>query len=225
MMRVACVMRSGGAYSLDWVWKLAAGLVRHTPAAQLVCLTDLVAEPCTERGVIIEPLPGPWGGWWSKMSLWGPHFYEPGLTLFLDLDTVIVGDVSPFFDYAGDLAMMRDFNLREHREVTGKPAIGSAVVVWRGDAMGPVYRAFVKDPAAAIRAHPRRMDHFIRRHLPPCEYVQDLWPGLIGSAKNRFAGWLPGPPAGAALLCTWGKPRIDQLPLTHWYRKLWEEQC
>jgi hypothetical protein len=243
---VACVLKSGGTasytslareppgaatgpYSAEYVWRLRQGLARHTPGFQLdgteattaplVCLTDdrRLVERGSVGGVRFEPLEHDWPGWWAKMAL----FRLEGPILYLDLDTVITGAVTPLLEYAGNLAILRDFNIREHG---GLPAIGSAVLLWTAGAMRPVWDAFIADPERAIREHPKRADHFIRKHLPPCDYVQDLWPGLVACAKDGFRGWLPGPPAGARIICTWGKPRIPELPATHWYRRLWEEE-
>jgi hypothetical protein len=212
---VACVLKSGGIYTMDWVQRLRRQVLRHHPEVRFVCLTDLVDE--APRDVEVTPLPSNWPGWWAKMAL----FRLEGPILYLDLDTVITGAVTPLLEYAGNLAILRDFNIREHG---GLPAIGSAVLLWTAGAMRPVWDAFIADPERAIREHPRRADHFIRKHLPPCDYVQDLWPGLVACAKDGFRGWLPGPPAGARIICTWGKPRIPELPATHWYRRLWEEE-
>jgi hypothetical protein len=218
---VACVLRSGGIYTMDWVQRLRRQVLRHHPEVRFVCLTDLVDE--APRDVEVSPLPLDLPGWWAKMFLWAPGQFAAGeRILYLDLDTVIApdGDLSPCLEYSGQLAMMRDFNIRQH---FGKPGIGSAVVLWTADAMRPVWDAFAADPERAIREHPKRMDHFIRRHLPHCDYIQDLWPGLVACAKDEFRGWLAGPPAGARIICTWGRPRIPELPATHWYRRLWEE--
>jgi hypothetical protein len=228
-MRVVCVLRSGGRYNFTWVRRLAAGLKRHNPDAELYCLTDAVAEQATaEDGTELVPLRRSDPGWWAKQELWAP--WQPwnqaeDLTLYVDLDSVITGVIAPLFDYPGCLAMMRDFMLAEHREVRGKPAIGSAVVLWRGDAMQPVWEAFTADPAAAIQEHQKRSDHFIRKHLPPCDYVQDLWPGLVVSAKSGFREWRSSPPSGGSILCGWGRPRMEELPENHWFRTLWEGQC
>lgn len=230
---VVCVLKQGPHYSMEYVERLAYGLRCSTPEAQLICLTD--SDEHRPSGVHFLWLEHRWAGWWSKMNLFKPGILPPGLKLYLDLDTVVThsrrrrrarsplrGDLQPLFDYPGNLAILRDFNLREHKQVPGKPAIGSAVLLWRGEAMWPVWNAFIRNPTKVILDHSKRMDHFIRKHLPPCDYIQDLWPGLVQCAKDGFKGWRQEAPGGAALLCTWGGPRIHELPPTHWYRRLWE---
>jgi hypothetical protein len=150
-------------------------------------------------------------------------FRLPGPMMYVDLDSVIVGDLSDLLAYPGRCAILRDFNLREHREVKGVPAIGSAVILWRDDAMRPVWDAFMADPEGIIRRHPKRADHFLVRHLPAdVEYVQDVFPGQVACAKDGFRGMRKAPPQGARIITTWKSPRIHELSPAHWLRRAWE---
>nr|WP_145924153.1 hypothetical protein [Halomonas elongata] len=42
-----------------------------------------------------QPLAHGWPGWWSKLELFRPH---GGDLLYLDLDTVVRGDLQPLID-------------------------------------------------------------------------------------------------------------------------------
>lgn len=220
---VACVLKTSATYGIEHVHRLRLAVARHHPGVRFVCLTDAPERP---YGVDVIPLAYDLPGWWSKMEAWRPGVFLPGeLVVQLDLDTVVLAPFTPLLEYAGNLAMMRDFNIREHHtmpHLRGLPAIGSAVIVYREGAMRPVWDAFIRDPAKAMAENKKRMDHFIRKHLPPCDYVQDLWPGMVLCAKNGFRGFHARQPKGGSLLCTWGGPRIQELPADHWYRKLWE---
>jgi hypothetical protein len=89
MINVVCLLRQGGkvGYDASWVEKLQRGVQRNlTLPHRFVCLSDCDV-PC-ER---IELLPGD-HGFWSKLQLFRPGILS-GPTLFLDLDTVVCGDL------------------------------------------------------------------------------------------------------------------------------------
>jgi len=52
----------------------------------------------------IIPLRHNFPGWWSKMELHRPDM-PPGRTLYLDLDSYVIRDLSPILDYPGNLVM------------------------------------------------------------------------------------------------------------------------
>lgn len=90
-LTVACVLKSGGDFDAEYVERLRDGVSKHLGPHRFVCLSD-VPVPC-ERISLKHDLPG----WWSKMELFRP---DTGLgdIFYLDLDTVIVGDLSPLLD-------------------------------------------------------------------------------------------------------------------------------
>ena len=117
MLTVACVLKSGGTYTPEWVGRLRAGVKRHLPREHMfVCLSD-VDVPSMRI-----PLEHDWPGWWSKMEL----FRLPGPILYFDLDTAIVGSLSDIADYIAEakapFTMLRDFYAPSHR--------GSGVMAW-----------------------------------------------------------------------------------------------
>ena len=89
MINVVCLLRQGGkvGYDAGWVAKLQRGVQRNlTLPHRFVCFSDCDV-PC-ER---IELLPID-QGFWSKLQLFRPGVLS-GPTLFLDLDTVICGNL------------------------------------------------------------------------------------------------------------------------------------
>lgn len=83
---VACVLKSGGDFDAEYVERLRDGVKKYL-GIRFVCLSD-VDVPC-ERIPLTQNLPG----WWSKMELFRPDI--EGDIFYLDLDTVIVGDLRP----------------------------------------------------------------------------------------------------------------------------------
>jgi len=93
-MIIACV-RTGTKYPFEYVVKLRNMVERHAGdlAYRFVCLTDQL-ERCFGIEFIdisSEGLPG----WWGKMTLLKWHWRRMQRVVYLDLDTVIVGDLAP----------------------------------------------------------------------------------------------------------------------------------
>ena len=88
-MIVACVLRSGGIYSPEWVRKLRDGVARQfTVPHRFVCLSDVDVSAICERIPLVED----WPGWWSKIELFRSGLFDDTV-LYFDLDTVPVGSL------------------------------------------------------------------------------------------------------------------------------------
>lgn len=119
MITVACVLRTGGRYSAEWVAKLQRGVERHLSLPhRFLCLSD-VNVPC-ER----IPLETDWPGWWSKLEMFRPGLLT-GPTLYFDLDSVIVGSLDAIAAHPHDFTMCHEF-FQPH-------LLCSTAMAWTGD--------------------------------------------------------------------------------------------
>lgn len=202
-MTVACVLRSGGIYTARWVQKLAAGVAEHSPGLRFLCLGDVRV-----KGVEWVRLKHDWPGWWAKCALWEPGIFE-GPTLYLDLDTLVVGDLEPFSALDVDLALLSDFY---------RPRLGqSGVLLFRPCALTEVlWLRWLGSWKPAMRAY-RGDGEWLRAQVPNAPRLQDLLPGAIESWKvhgrNRAS-------EGARLVCAHGRPKFDD-PRTGWAHDAW----
>lgn len=121
-LTVVCVLRSGGLYGPRHVDGLRAQVQHWMPAARFVCLSDMPVR-CDRVA-----LQSDWPGWWAKIELFR-HF--TGRSLFLDLDTVLLGDPTPLV--TGQFLMIRNWKAPQLR--------ASGVMSWQGD-YGHITRAF-----------------------------------------------------------------------------------
>jgi hypothetical protein len=125
MITVACVMKTGGRYDASWAGKLARGVARNlTLPYRFICLTDAEAEVQAE-GVEAVTLPDGWPGWWSKISLWNPNIGLTGPCFYLDLDTVIVGNLDAIASHPHRFTMCHEFYRPE--------LLCSTAMAWTGD--------------------------------------------------------------------------------------------
>lgn len=102
--RIVCV-RKGDKYGEEYVLALRNMCEKHCPDADFYCLGDKI-NPCPT-----VPMDNDYPGWWSKMELFAPHMRELMPFLFVDLDTIVLGDIDDLFKECGDdFWMLRDFN-------------------------------------------------------------------------------------------------------------------
>lgn len=183
----------GQKYGREYEVRLYEMLCRHT------------TRPWNFR-VIRE---GPYIGWWNKLLLFPPRTR----TIFLDLDTLIVGNVDFLFDYEGPLCMLQDFYDRERK--------ASAVLSIAPGFGGEILRAFeVIGPEKAMEGY-WGDQLWIERHawVNEIDTWQARFPGKIGSYK---ADQLEDGPKDFALICYHGTPKNHDMPKGHWARECWE---
>lgn len=131
MLTVATVFKTGGSYTAEYVEKIKHGFERHLPVEfNFVCLTD---KPFADYCI---PLEHNWPGWWSKIELFRPDLFT-GPVLAVDLDTVLMGDLTPLVKHGFSFVMMRDFQLPDRAN--------SCLMYWEGDYRF-IYEAFLQDP-------------------------------------------------------------------------------
>jgi len=194
---VACVLRSGGVFTPEWVWRLRAQCHRHLPPHHFRCLSDLDVPG---RVVMTEHYPG----WWSKLELFKPNVLT-GRIVYLDLDTILVGDASALFGYLGPFASLSDFYRPE------MPASG--LWAWDASLNAEIWENIQRDPPPLNN---RRSDFYWPRVTPRPERLQDLFPGLIGSYK---ADQLQDGPKDYSVVCFHGEPK--QPDAAPWVREVW----
>lgn len=183
-MTPICVLRSGGEYGPEHVQWLA----RQVPG--LVCLSDVEVP-----GVETWPLYYDWPGWWSKMELFRPDIR--GDLLYLDLDTVVLGDLAQF--NVGVTTVLADF--------TKPGTIGSGFMYLVEMDRPPVWAAWVQDSERHMRecvTQERWGDQGFLQGVLVAQRWQDVLPGRVVSYKAHCHG---GVPSGAKVVCFHGKPR------------------
>ena len=94
----------GAKYSDDYVVKLKDSVAKYLPLEhEFVCLSDRDIEGVTT--VRVDGL----DGWWAKLHLFKPEIRGNCKAIYLDLDTVIVGDISPLAKVEADFAVCENF--------------------------------------------------------------------------------------------------------------------
>ena len=182
---VLTVLRSGGDYTFEHVERLRAQCEQTTPGVRFFCLHD---EAMLHR----------WPGWWAKMEL----FRFTGPVLYMDLDTAVVGNLTPLLDAATE----HDF-IALRNPLPTPSRFGSGLMAWRGD-MSHVYTRFRRDPRIHMsRCNTQQLwgdQGFISEDCPNPVLWQDLFPGEILSWKVDCK---QGIPETACVVYFHGQPR------------------
>lgn len=213
MLTVICVLKASAVYTAEWVRKLRDAVARNLNLPhRFVCLSD-VDVPC-ER----IPLKHDWPGWWSKIELFRPGVIT-GPTLYLDLDTVVVGNIDAIAGLPHDFAMLRGFGRRNY--------VGSGVMWFRKPQVA-VYERFVAKPMEHIAEYIRN-EHaavigdqaFIYDTIGDRNIVrlQDQLPGLLHCYPKTFDS--DRLPAGCGIVCFKGKTKQPQALHRPWCAEAW----
>lgn len=205
-MLIATVLRSGGDYTPEHVQWLHRQLPQDVPS---VCFSDIDIP-----GVKTIPLRHNWPGWWAKLELFRPDIHDD--IFFLDLDTVITGDISTLLAEKR-LMMLNDFY---HPEFAA-----SGVMRIPHEVKHEVWHRFTFNPERHMRIHRIAGDQgFLSRTLTPARW-QDNYPDQFISYKAHVAAcWMPGftetrsagdgtLPPDARIVCFHGFPRPWEVQL------------
>lgn len=201
MVTIACVYQPSIDYSDDYVYRLRDSVARHCTADySFVCLTNRRLKS-TET----IPLVKSWPGWWAKLELFRPGLFS-GRVFYLDLDTMIVGDITDLVTKKQDFAVLSDMYHGER--------MGSGIMAWNADLdFSHLYSDFSRERIPEYTGVKEKWGDqgWIEQNLAlPPERLQSQFPGRIVSYKVdvRKQSRVPD---GASIVCFHGKPRPHQI--------------
>lgn len=176
-LSVVCVLQKSKDYDTDYVEKLAGGVNKHL-GVDLLCIHENSSP-----------------GWWCKMALFAPYIH--GDVLYLDLDTLIVGDLSDIAS-VGCLTMLSDFNVSDRLQ--------SGVMYLPEKDRALVWDEWIKNPQAIMDKYRGWGDGgFIGDVLPHAARWQDILPGQVVSYKAHVRKGLMTD--DARVVCFHGQPK------------------
>lgn len=194
MITIACVLRSGGPYDRRYVQFLRDGVKEHlSEPHRFVCLTDVEGVWGIER----EPLIHDWPGWWSKIELFRPGLFG-GPVLYLDLDNIIVGDLSGLAAARG-FCMVRD---ARHAWIGASP-----VMAWEpGESTEEIYTSFARTPEGVMDSHIGDQSWISGSHV--WRDLNEICPGQL---VYRWWDCLQGIPEAASVVMYHGSPKPHEV--------------
>lgn len=175
---------SGGKYSIDYVHALKKQAREHGYILHVHGF-DTVLESA-------------WRGWGAKIELFAPWFeYRP--CLYIDLDTYILGNLTPLLTVPKKLSIIRDFN--DHRR-------GNSGVMKIPEDTSKIWSGCQNYDG--IRPDGDLINTF------PHDYLQDQYPGMIKSYKvDKLQDSKPN----CSIMCFHGRPKPHNA--TGWAGEVW----
>lgn len=222
-MNVIC-MKWGAKYGPEYVNRLRSMVARHLPHPhRFVCFTEDAKG--LDDGVEVAPLPEvrlpdglPERGW-RKLGtfhspLEGARGPLEGPTLFLDLDVVVVGDLSPFFEVEGAFRIIRDY--KPFRKPSERYVGNSSVYRFEAGAWPGIVADFQRD-FETIRKRFRNEQEYLS-HYVHSRGMLSHWPDAWCRSFKRDCMWkgplglflVPRIPEGARVIVFHGHPHPDE---------------
>lgn len=241
MISVVLVYKTGGDYTIDDVERLARAVRRNlTIPHKIYCMTDIWkdAQAMFGSGALdgVFTLQNNLPGWWSKMEVFRVHSRA---VLYLDLDTVIVGNIDALAQWVldsrpnKDLLMLRGFYRGDQC---------SGIMGWQGDLRwvwehymrmrkAPSTR-FVYRPSAIVmqckrityRGDQEWLSAVLPKSTPRLDITlaQDVQPGIRSYKVHIKDDEQQALPAGTSIVCFHGKPRPKEVvPEPEWMKQHW----
>ncbi|MBC6497380.1 MAG: glycosyltransferase, partial [Alphaproteobacteria bacterium GM7ARS4] len=183
---------------------------------RFICLTDeraglhsdIETFPIPDLG--LEPSRLHHGGW-QKLATLGETLYDiEGMTLFLDIDVMVVGSLDVFFRSDHKMTIIRDWVSLYQRLFVSRACVGnSSVYAYRIGEHAHVVARFLADKEAAFRQF-RNEQRFLTHHVGRLGYWRN---GLCCSFKRDCVRdfplcyvTYPRLPVGARIIVFHGKP-------------------
>jgi hypothetical protein len=220
-------MKWGTLYPADYVNRLfKAACTNSKRPVHFVCFTDnsagldpnIDARPIPDVGV---PMEKHYSGAWPKMTLFGRHYNDlSGRALFIDLDTMILDDIDPFYDVPGGIVMLNTGQNWVDHVTHHAPLPASGVFTMDVGSQVDMYDRFIADQAQAY-ADFQLEQEFIAAYADDVQLWDTHWV-LSFKAHLRqplIKDWLfepKTPPKGAKMVAFHGNPRPIELLKNDW---------
>ncbi len=221
---IVMCMKWGTLYSADYVNVLFSATGKHLQKPfRFVCLTENAQgiDPAIECYPIPDPgLGGSYygRGGWPKLLVHKADLYGlRGRCLFIDLDSIITGDLTPMLQAPGGIVMIREWcrfaDYFRKYQVNG----ATGVFAWQIGSQAQIYDGFIADPGSAA-ANFRSEQRFVTERASDIRFWAH--PDVISFKRHlmapalldRFIG-VKEPWPGVRIVAFHGHPRpIDVVP-------------
>lgn len=195
MTTILTVLRSSADFTPEQVYRL----YEQTRPFPFLCVSD------TTLDVPFVTMKHNWPLWWGKIEA----LRIPGPVLYMDLDTAIVGDLTPLLDVSETrkFVMLKPFS-------KGRKGWASGLMAWNAD-ISELYARFIEAPDKHIKKCTTFNNWgdqgFISNNTPvKPETWQDLLPGKVVSWKTHCKDGIPDE---ASVVCFHGRPRPWEIGL------------
>jgi hypothetical protein len=206
MIDVVCVLW-GDKYSDDYVRILKASVARNTTIPhRFVCLSDRKI-----KGVETLHLEGGLEGWWNKLMLFNSAIGFGNRIVYLDLDTVITGNIDFLLQYNGNFMGIENLGVAHPKDkMIYRGEFQSGVMAWDKEYASFIWPTFVhnKSNLNGLAGDGEFLNAMFKTMNDDPDLLQRLYPGKIQSFK--YESYFTGDLDEVSIVCFHGDPRPHQ---------------
>lgn len=208
-INVVC-LKFGVKYDSRYVNNLYAGFKRNTTIPfNFHCFTE---DPTgINSSVIVHALPyNSLEGWWNKLYLFSKEVALEGRLFFVDLDTLITGNVDHIISHDTGFVVLQDF-FKELKD-SDTTRVGSGLMSFEAHKYSHIWELFMQNPQQIMKeTKPHGDQVWVEKQQTDRLYWQKLFPGQVVSFKSHCRDMLP---SDARIVCYHGKPSIPESIIT-----------
>lgn len=232
-INIVC-LKWGTKYGAQYVNRLYWGVKRNTTLPfNFHCFTENPED--INKEIITHDLPyKKLDGWWNKLYLFSEEVPIEGRIFYIDLDTLITGNIDPIMSHDGGFVVLRDFFTGIASGIRTNDYVGSGLMSFEAHKYSHIWEKFMENPASIIASiKPHGDQVWIMRQQPERLYWQDLFPNQVVSFKVHCRNQLP---PDARIVCYHGKPSIPDsmlktsrvhawtIPPALWVKDYWRDE-
>ncbi len=221
-------MKWGTKYGAEYVNNLYAAVKRNTTLPfNFHCFTE--DSMSVHEDVIIHPLKFDGiDGWWNKLYLFSDEIDIDGRVLFIDLDTLITGNIDDMLEITEGFVMIKDFFFPNQNND------GSGLMSFETKQHPKIWNTFISNPDAAVKSlHPHGDQKWIVKFVDKVTHWQDILPEQVVSFKIHCREGLPN---NTRVVCYHGLPSIPdsittasmaqglRIPASPWIKEYWNNE-
>ena len=221
---LACVWVKGPKnYTANDVRTIAKSVKLWAPPdrnVEFICLTDQPHMlPSTIKTIDIRF--AKLTNWWAKMCLFEPSWREGYDVKYIDLDTLLVNNISPFLDWQGDFAICESFTKEVHAKHW--PCEYGSCVMSIGAGWGAyIWNQFRDRQSAIMQECGRYGDQMaIQKLNPDATLLQHVLPKDFFLGYRRLKDYPNSPPHNTAMVIFAGSRRPGNFGPA-WTRDFWK---
>jgi len=203
MITVACVYW-GNKFPVEYVHNLKSMVERNTTVKnRFVCLSDKPVDGVETR--ILKP---GYDGWWNKLQLFDLGAALGERVVYLDLDTLITGNIDWLLEYKGNFMGIEDVGAVNAHQPHLKNVLQTGVMAFSTSMNANIWRELSIDET--IHKKFRGDGECLNAFFSPLnrDLLQHLYPGRLKSYKYQV---YPNKPDNkTSIVCFHGRPSIIQ---------------
>lgn len=205
MITVACVYW-GDKFPIEYVHNLKSMVKRNTTIEHnFVVLTD---KP--KKGLDYRILKPGFTAWWNKLQLFDSFHKLGDRCIYLDLDTIITGNIDWLFEFKGDFLGIEDVGSVNTHQTHLKNRLQSAVMSWTPLMGNQIWNEFILRKDWALSSF-RGDGEYLNDAVPTYQrkLLQKEYPGQLKSYKYQVYGNEKSLDE-TSIVCFHGRPSIIQ---------------